>query len=359
MQHVYGEDLKVDHKPTPQPTPGSAVIRVEVAPVVSYMRDIYNGTRRHPYPTPLVTGAFAIGRVAAIGPDATLLQPGLLVLVDCVIHGRDDPQAIMLSGIMDGMSEGGKKLMSGEWRDSTYAEYVKAPLENCHVINEHRMFGSIPSGGLGYSIDQLAWLPLALVGFGGLRSLNLQPGQTIIISPATGGYGGAAAIVALAMGARVIAVGRNQDALNRLKAVSNRIETVQITGDVDKEASELKKFGTIDAFLDITPPAAQHSTHFKSCIQSLKTEGRVAFMSGLLQDLSIPLPFIVRNNITLAGKWMYAREDVQALLSLLELGLLNLDHVELKGKYSLEDWETAFETAFSNTKLGDFTLLSP
>jgi NADPH:quinone reductase-like Zn-dependent oxidoreductase len=91
VQHVYPDPLQVETIPTPQPTPGSAIVRVLAANVVFYMGDVYNGTRKYTYPTPLVTGTSAIGRVAAVGSDATTLVPGQLVFVDCVIRGRDDP----------------------------------------------------------------------------------------------------------------------------------------------------------------------------------------------------------------------------------------------------------------------------
>jgi hypothetical protein len=40
--------------------------------------------------------------------------------------------------------------MKGEWRDSTYAEYAKAPLENCYPLNE-----SLLKDKFGYGVDDL------------------------------------------------------------------------------------------------------------------------------------------------------------------------------------------------------------
>jgi hypothetical protein len=47
----------VETLPTPQPTPGSAVVRILTANVLSYARDIYNGKRAYDYATPLAPGA--------------------------------------------------------------------------------------------------------------------------------------------------------------------------------------------------------------------------------------------------------------------------------------------------------------
>ena len=47
----------VETLPTPQPTPGSAVVRILTANVLSYARDIYNCKRAYDYATPLAPGA--------------------------------------------------------------------------------------------------------------------------------------------------------------------------------------------------------------------------------------------------------------------------------------------------------------
>lgn len=293
------ESLTVQNLPTPAPGPGSAVVRVLAASVLSYMTNIYNGTRRYPFPTPLVPGTSAVARVAAVGPDATILEAGMLVLVDCVVGGRDDPTAAIDAGIHQGWSARSAKLMHGEWRDSTYAEYAKVPLEACDVLDERRLCGE-----LGYRFADLAHMSLMMVPHGGLRDVKLSPGETVIVSPATGHFGGAAVMVALAMGARVIAMGRNQEKLAKIKMRSERIETVAITGDVENDMQALKSFGTVDVFFDISPPTAGKSTHFKSGILALRHGGRISLMGGCIDDLALPHFPVMHSNLTLKGKWM-------------------------------------------------------
>ncbi|KAI8632583.1 alcohol dehydrogenase [Xylariaceae sp. FL1651] len=360
VQEVYGEPLVVKTVPTPQPTSGSAVIKVLYAPIVSYTRDVYNGNRKYAYIAPLVTGASAIGRVAATGPDAALLKEGDLVYFDCTVRGRDDSDAIILMGFSHGGKEGSRKLMEGEWRDSTFAEYAKLPLENLYLLDEKRLCGSPSAGGLGYAPEQLTWILQALVPYGGLRSIGLQAGETVIVAPATGGFGSAAVVVALSMGARVIAMGRNADALAQFKALGPRIETVQMTGDVQTELESLKKFGRIDAFFDISPRDAQNSTHVKSAILSLRNEGRVSLMGGFLEDLPIPHRFIMRCDITLRGKWMYSRADCLAFVGLLTTGALDVRKlVKVNKAFTLDEWETAFAFAAEHRGLGELVIFTP
>ena len=348
--------------PTPTPTPGSAIVRVLGAGVISYSRDIYNGKRQYAYPTPLVIGTSAIGRVAAIGPDATLLTPGQLVYVSSTIRGRDDPRVSFLSGVHEGFTEGSRKLMHGEWRDSTYAEYVKAPLENCNALNEKRLLGSAEEGGLGYRMEDLVYIAVLLVPYGGLRDIKLETGETVIVSPATGSFGGAAVKVALAMGARVIAMGRNVDALRGIAVSFERVEAVPITGDVVADTKELKKFGSIDAMFDISPPEAAKSTHLKSGILALRNSGRVSLMGGMHEDIPIPHHAIMRNNLQLRGKWMYERDDIEALIKMIETGILKLGGKgggNVVGKFKLEEWQKAFDAAAENPGIGQVVVIAP
>lgn len=115
--HSTSQPPTVDQVPVPQPVHGSATVRILSAGVISYIRDIYNGKRNYPFPTPLIAGTSAIGRVAAVGPDAAKLKAGDLVFVCCTIRARDSGD-IFLSGISQGFGEGSAKLMREVWRDS-------------------------------------------------------------------------------------------------------------------------------------------------------------------------------------------------------------------------------------------------
>lgn len=55
---------------------------------------------------------------------------------------------------------------------------------------------------MGYGIGDLAVIFRLMVSSGGLKDTDVKAGETVIVSPATGGFGGAALFVALAMGAR-------------------------------------------------------------------------------------------------------------------------------------------------------------
>lgn len=164
------------------------------------------------------------------------------------------------------------------------------------------------------------------------------------------------------MGARVIAMGRNVEALDKVAARSERIEAVPITGDVQADAEALRKFGPADAFLDISPPEAVKSTHIKSGIIALGQSGRVSLMGGFNEDIFIPYSVVMHRNLQLRGKWMYERQDIAALIKMIETGVLRLGEsagVRPFGKFALEEGEDAFTVAAENAGMGMQTLIAP
>lgn len=354
-------ETRVQDIPVPQAGPGSAIVRVIAGKVISYMPDIYDGTRSYPFPKPMVAGSSVIARVVSVGPDATLLSPGQLVFVDATIRGRDDPSSAALIGIHEGSTEGSKKLLYGEWRNSTFAEYAKVPLEICILLDEKILLGSKKDGGLCYSPQDLTGLSTMLVPFGGLRDIGLKAGETIIIAPATGGFGASAVHVALAMGARVIAMGRNVEALNRLAARSNRVHTVRITGDLEADTKALSSFGRVDAYLDISPPQALETTHIKSAIMALGHGARISLMGGLSGDVAIPHAIVMHKEMQLRGKFMYDRGAIEDLLKMIQVGILPLgDAAGIKSlAFSLEDWKAAFKSAKENPGLEVQAVITP
>ena len=350
--------LQIKQLPTPEAGPGSAVVHIHAAGVLSYHREIYNGDRQYSFPKPLVGGSSAIGRIAAVGPDATALKPGQLVYVDCTIHGRDDPDNLFLTAIHDGLTEGSKKLMRDMWRDGTFAEYAKMPLEVCLPLDEAQLCGR-----LGYSLPDLVYLGYLLVPYGGLRDIGLEPGETVVVCPATGGFGGAGVQVAIAMGARVIAMGRNETELARIKAhvlagaPRASIETVKMTGDEMADAATLKAFGTIDAVLDFSPPQAAKSPHVRSAVWALRRGGRVSLM-GWNENPVVPM--VMGRNITLKGKHMYERGDMIQFVKMLERGLFprGKNFVDTK-EFQLEDWKAALDVGAEHTGIGKYVVLKP
>src|SRR6478735_6373112 len=125
--------------PTPLPTAGSVILRPLCSTIVSYAKDVFcnDNPRQYNYPLPLVPGTNAICRVAAPAPDTPYLKPGMLLFTNGVIRPRDRNVATpLLQGIHMGSTSESEALMSGEWRNGTWAELVKVPAECVHILDE-------------------------------------------------------------------------------------------------------------------------------------------------------------------------------------------------------------------------------
>src|ERR1700733_355572 len=59
-------DAKVQTGPVPQVTSGGVVVKVILASVLPYAREVYDGTRQYPMPLPYVMGSNAIARIVAV-----------------------------------------------------------------------------------------------------------------------------------------------------------------------------------------------------------------------------------------------------------------------------------------------------
>ncbi|CDO73652.1 hypothetical protein BN946_scf185014.g122 [Trametes cinnabarina] len=357
------QPLEVRSVPTPAPSPGSAIIRVTATSILTYAREIFTGVRIYPYPRPYVPGSAAVGHIVALSRDATTLKVGDLVLTETFVRARDDPNVRALQGIHQGGPDGVPSVRlvedEDEWRHGSYAEYFKVPLENCHRLPE--LAGGAPA-------TPVQWLRMAqmLVPFGGLTSdggVDLRPGETVVIAPATGGFSGSAVELALSMGARVVAVGRSLEGLRRIEeglgefVERGRLRTVQMDEGVTPE-DLAKAIGPVDCYLDLSPPAAANSPHLKACILALRVRGRACLMGGIQGDVALPHGAIFRNDLQITGKWMYERESIGDLIKMAETGVLYLGRGN-SWSFKLEDWEAALLHAEKHARWGQITVFEP
>lgn len=359
-----GKGISVETIQTPQPTPGSLVVRIIHSTAEANLKhQLTSSTPGLHIPFPIVPGAGAIARVAAIGPDTTSLSVGQLVFLDSFIRGRDNSDVQLIWGVgVFGGDPRAIKLAEDVWRNGAAAEYVRIPLENCHPLNEKLLLGAKSDGGLGYDAADLCLLRRHLIVYSGLRGINLQAGETVIISPATGAYSGAAVEMASALGAKVVALGRNLAVLQKLAADNPRVKIVHLQGDPDDDLANIKKLGPVDAYLDISPPVANNTTHIRTCFKALGLYGRASLMGINMKDVQIPYVELVLKNISIRGHYMYEREDVQGLIKLVETGVLRLGKQaghEIVGRFKLEEWEQAIDIAAANTEAGKMVVFAP
>lgn len=161
------EPLLLDTRPIPSASTGSVVVKVLGLSVLPYMQSVINGSLHYLIRPPMVLGSSCIGRVHDVGSDATSLTPGQLVYCDMQVRARDDPNLAILMGLHGNTAP---KLMEGEWRDGSYAEYAKFPTENIFPLNEELLFEKF-----GYTVEDLVQLP-------GTPSLSSVDSHSLLVS---------------------------------------------------------------------------------------------------------------------------------------------------------------------------------
>ncbi|MCX5541243.1 zinc-binding dehydrogenase [Paraburkholderia sp. CNPSo 3076] len=347
--------LAIEQIPDPSAGTGEVIVDVVAAPVLSYAQEVFSGERRYPIALPIVPGCGAIGRVRTIGPDATKLQPGDWVFCDPTVRARDD--ALMPDIVLQGWSargEGGETLQR-YFHDGPFAERVRVPTENAVRI------GDIDPA------DAARWCALntLLVPYGGLLASDLRAGEILLVSGATGNFGSACVAVALAMGARcVVAPGRNVQALEKLaRKFGERVRTVALSGDeaTDRERMQQAAPGPIDCVMDLMPPSVPATT-VRAAVMAVRPYGRVVLMGGVGMlggaGLELPYPWIMRNDITVRGKWMYPRHAVTLMTGLIRGALLDLGHFDVT-TFALDDANEAVAHAAANGGPFSMTVIRP
>ena len=230
---AFGSPLAVETLPNPVLGTGEVIVDVVATRVLSYAGEVFSGERKYLLDLPAVPGPGGVGRVRAVGPDATHLAIGDWVSCDPTVRSRDDALApdILLQGLT-AAGEGGLRLQK-HFRHGSFAEQVLVPTENAKPI------GPINAA------DAARWCALGtlLVPYGGFLAARLQPGETVLVSGATGNFGSAGIAVALAMGAGcVIATGRNEKTLADLaRRFGPRVRTVKMLGDEDCHPADNQK----------------------------------------------------------------------------------------------------------------------
>jgi alcohol dehydrogenase len=352
---TIGTPMEIENIPDLVLGTGEVIVDVIAAPVISYTNEVISGKRTYSLKLPMAIGCGGVGRVRQIGPDATHLKIGDYVFCDPTVRSRDSILApdIELQG-WTAPTEGAKKLQE-YFLHGSFAEQIRVPTENAFLIPKFKQ------------LDASYWCAALtlLVPYGGLLAIDFQAGETLVVSGATGSFGSATVAVALAMGAaKVIALGRNIDALESLKIkFGSRVVTVALSEDeeVDQEAIHHAANGPIDCVLDILPPQAEPKT-VRAAIMTVRPYGRIVLMGGVgLEggpDLQIPYHWLMRNGITLKGQWMYSPKAVVQMINLINSGLINLNHFNIK-EYQLHKIMDAVDHAAQNAGPFKLTVVKP
>jgi NADPH:quinone reductase-like Zn-dependent oxidoreductase len=166
----FGADAVLTEVPMPEPEPGEVLVRVRASSVNGFDLGVLGGYLKgmYEYEFPVVLGKDFAGVVEAAGEGVTTVQAG------------DEVFGVVMRPTL---GQGG------------FAEYV--------VVDSRYGLARMPEG-----LDHVRAGALGLAGTAALNAVDAidpQPGDTVLISGATGGVGAYAVQFAVARGASVIA----------------------------------------------------------------------------------------------------------------------------------------------------------
>lgn len=307
--------------PVPEVRPGSVLIHVETQSVMSYLEPYVAG-RLPAYRAPrdFIPGGNAIGTVAAVGTDVWHLRKGQRVVMSSHLVAQEnvaEPGQILIGVTSPG---GVGDALQAAWKDGTLAEYALVPAQTLTPIE-----------GLDHiELPQLTAITRCVVPFGGLLRGRLVAGETLIVNGATGAYGSAAVLVALAMGAvRIVAAGRNKECLSRLaQHGGGRVVPVALSGNVEADTAALRTAsdGGAQMALDMVGNAKDPNSTL-AALGALRRWGRCVFMGSATVPIPVNYLLMMFNNLEIIGNFMYPQGAYLPLLALVRSGQLDLSPI--------------------------------
>ncbi|MEL9990646.1 MAG: zinc-binding dehydrogenase [Thermoproteus sp.] len=355
--HAYNTPLEVREVDISGPHEGEVLLRVLSAGVCH--SDLYVLEGATPVPPPLVPGHEAVAIVEEVGPSVEGLSPGDVVVTSFIwpcgrcrncARGQENLcerfAEVRLKGVLlDGnthLSINGSPLrvfLGGLW-----AEEAVVPAS---------ALAKLPKSLHGR--PELAMLGCAfLTAYGAVvNSASVAPGDTVAVI-GTGGVGLAAVQVARAMGARVIAIGRNPEKLKLARELGAEVVNTREV-DAVKAVRDLTEGRGADVVIE----AVGSEETVELAVESSAQGGRVVLVGLMAVGKKAPLHVarVVRGGISIVGSYgARPRVDLPKVVSLVEKGLL-MPELLARDFYKLEEINQAVEALRSGRSIRPIVLI--
>jgi putative PIG3 family NAD(P)H quinone oxidoreductase len=215
--------------------------------------------------------------------------------------GESDVPGLELSGTVAALGAGVDR--EGPWQVGTrvmalvagggHGERAAVPVGQLMPVPENLTLleaAAIPEAAL------TAWTNLVVEG-------KLHPGETVVVTGATGGMGSFAAQLARELGGRVVAVGRDPERLARLRALELGIETVSIDDQLAAAVRELSGGQGADLVLDFVA-----GPRFAERVNLLRRRGRLVLVGVTAGPrVQLDLSVVLSRRLRLVGSTLRPR----------------------------------------------------
>ncbi|HTJ65205.1 MAG TPA: alcohol dehydrogenase AdhP [Alphaproteobacteria bacterium] len=305
--HTFGQPLRIEDVPVPEPGPGEVLVRIAASGVCH--TDLHAAEGDWPVkPTvPFIPGHEGVGTVAALGAGVKTVKEGDRVGVPW-LHTACGHCEHCLTGWETLCHE---QQMTGYTVNGGYAEYA---------IADANFVGHLPDA---CSFTDIA--PILCAGvtvYKGLKETEARPGEWVVIS-GIGGLGHCAVQYAKAMGLHVAAVDVAEDKLQLALSLG---ADVAINAAMEDPVARIKR--EIGGAHGVLVTAVSRSA-FAQAIGMTRPRGTVSLVGLPPGDFPVPIFDVVLNRITIRGSIVGTRMDLIEALAFAGEGKVRA-HVSLR-----------------------------
>jgi propanol-preferring alcohol dehydrogenase len=304
----FGKPLTLRQRDVPSPGAGQILVKTEACGVCH--TDLHAARGEWPVKPklPFIPGHEAIGLVAAVGSDVTIVKEGDRVGIPW-LHSACGHCEYCLTSWETVCPEA---QFAGYTRNGGFAEYVLA---------DQNYVAHVPAG-----IAAAEAAPLICAGvttYKGIKESEAKPGEWIAIS-GVGGLGHLAIQYAKAMGLLVCAVDLDDGKLAHAKQLG--AELLINANACDPATAVKKETGGGAHGVLITAPSL---SAFKQGVGMTRKRGTCVLVGLPPGELPIPLYDVVANCITIRGSFVGTRQDMAETLAFATAGKVKAD-IELQ-----------------------------
>ena len=337
--HKYGEPMRLDRLPIPEPRPRDVLVEVKACGIVPNLARVvanFFGTQapdpKAMPPLPAIFGLDPTGVIKAVGDQVRSIRPGDRVYVN---PARKCGSCRMCRS--------GQPLDCPEF---TFQGYFgrSQDIMKAYPYGGLCQYITAPEDALVKLPDNVSFEAAARFGYFGtayaaMKKLGVGPGQTLLVNGISGMLGLNAAMLALAMGAtRILGTGRNTALLERVKELSpQRIEVFALDDTKDSPPGPAHPLVTwaksftdghgVDSVLDCLPPGATAAALMRA-LYTLRRGGRAVNVGAVMEVLPLNAFWLMTNRIGLQGSVWFTTGEGEEMAAMVSAGTLDVSCFE-------------------------------
>jgi alcohol dehydrogenase len=331
--------MTLDRIEVPEPRPTDVLVEVKACGVVPNLARVVSnffGTltpdNKMMPPLPAIFGLDPAGVVAKVGEQVFHVRPGERVYVN---PGRSCGSCRMCRS--------GQPYDCPNWTLQGYFGRSQ-DIMRAYPYGGLAQFITAPATALVKLPDALSFEAAARFGYLGtayaaMKKIGVGPGQTLLINGISGQLGLNAAQLALAMGGtKILGTGRNQQLLDRVKALApSRIDVLSVPDTPSSSAAGADPLVTwakaatedhgVDGMIDCLPPGAPASAMMRALF-CLRRGGRAVNVGAVLETLPLNAFWMMTNRIGLQGSVWFTTGEGEEMAAMAGAGTLDLSALE-------------------------------